>query len=93
MVTDMSPVPPGEKEAIAGTGRHLGDLTRGEETWQVRLETRNHGQLVAGRVHFNGPRTTRVTSWIFLEWSEQDVIARFNEFSPVELWKLLESLE
>ena len=93
MATDMLPTPPGDKDATVGAGRHLGDLTRGEETWQVRLETRSHGQLVAGRVYFSGPKTTRITSWIFLEWSEQDVMIRFNEFSPVELWKLLESLE
>jgi len=39
------------------------------------------------------PDNARATGWIFLEWSEQDVLHRFNEFSPIELWKLLESLE
>jgi len=49
--------------------------------------------LTAGRVHFVSPDNARATGWIFLEWSEQDVLHRFNEFSPIELWKLLESLE
>lgn len=74
-------------------GRHLGDLTRSGITWQVHLESRPQGQLTAGRIHFVAPHTARATGWIFLEWSEQDVLYRFNEFSPIELWKLLESLE
>ncbi len=73
-------------------GRHLGDLARGGTTWQVHLETRREGDLVNGRIHFVSPQTSRHTGWIFVEWSEQETIQRFNEFSPVELWKILESL-
>ena len=45
-----------------------------------------------GRVHFVSDETTRATGWIFVEVSEQEVLRRFQEFSAVELWKLLESL-
>jgi hypothetical protein len=73
-------------------GRHMGDLSRGGTNWKVLLETRPHGQLVSGRIHFVSGQTVRSTAWIFLEWSEQDAANRFNEFSPIELWKILESL-
>ena len=76
----------------APTARHLGDLGRADERWQVYLETRARGQAVAGRVHFAQGEQTRSSAWILLEWSEQDVLHRFNEFSAVELWRLLESL-
>jgi hypothetical protein len=73
-------------------GRHMGDLSRGGTNWRVFLETRPHGELVSGRIHFASDQGPKSTTWIFLEWSEQDAIHRFNEFSPIELWKILESL-
>jgi hypothetical protein len=76
----------------APMARHLGDLGRADERWQVFLETRAQGKLVSGRVHFVQEELTRTTAWILLEWSEQDVLNRFNEFSAVELWRLVESL-
>lgn len=84
------PLPAGLPEAPSA--RHLGDLGRGDERWQVFLETRPQGQTVGGRVHFLQGDRSRTTAWILLEWSEQDVLHRFNEFSAVELWRLLESL-
>lgn len=76
----------------APLARHLGDLGRADERWQVFLETRPQGQAVAGRVHFLQDDQTRTSAWILLEWSEPEVLHRFNEFSAVELWRLLESL-
>lgn len=76
----------------APLARHLGDLGRADERWQVFLETRPQGQTVAGRVHFLQDGQARSSAWILLEWSEPDVLHRFNEFSAVELWRLLESL-
>lgn len=76
----------------APTARHLGDLGRADERWQVFLENRAQGQTVAGRVHFVQGDLTRSSAWILLERSETDVLTRFNEFSAVELWRLLESL-
>jgi len=76
----------------APAARHLGDLGRGDERWQVYLETLPKGQRVSGRVHFVQDSVTRSSAWILLEWNEPDVVARFNEFSAVELWRLLESL-
>jgi len=90
---DSSPTSSSPARPPGTAGRHLGDLTRVGITWQVHLETRSQGQLTAGRIHFVAPHAGRTTGWIFLEWSEQDVLYRFNEFSPIELWKLLESLE
>lgn len=90
---DSSPTTPSPAGPAPAAGRHLGDLTRAGTTWQVHVETKPQGQLTAGRVHFVSPQTSRATGWIFLEWTEQDVLHRFNEFSPIELWKLLESLE
>jgi hypothetical protein len=43
-------------------------------------------------VHFVEGSRRRSTGWIFREWTEQGIIARFNDFSPLELWKILESL-
>ena len=83
---------PPQGTTVAPGGRHIGDLTRSDVHWQVYLETRPQGQLVNGRVHFVSTGTMRTTGWIFLEWSDADTLNRFNEFSPVELWKLLESL-
>jgi hypothetical protein len=76
----------------APPGRHMGDLSRGGVNWRVFLETRPHGELVRGRVHFVSDEGVRSSAWIFLEWSEQETTNRFNEFSPIELWKILESL-
>jgi hypothetical protein len=84
------PLPAALPEAPAA--RHLGDLARSDERWQVYLETRAQGRTVAGRVHFVQAEQTRSSAWILLEWSEQEVQARFNEFSAVELWRLVESL-
>lgn len=71
---------------------HMGDLARGGTTWSVHLETRQDGPVAAGRVHFVAGDVRRSSAWIFREWSVLDVKARFAEFSPLELWRLLESL-
>ena len=76
----------------APAGRHMGDLSRGGTNWKVLLETRQQGELVGGRIHFVSDQAHRSTAWIFLEWSDQDAVQRFNVFSPIELWKILESL-
>lgn len=76
----------------AASGRHMGDLSRGGTNWKVLLETRPHGELVSGRIHFVSDEGSRTSAWIFLEWSDQEALNRFNEFSPIELWKILESL-
>jgi len=74
--------------------RHLGDLARGGTSWRVFLETRPGDHPIRGRIHFvsGGGETTRSTGWIFVEPTDQDLVRRFQEFSAVELWKLLESL-
>ena len=48
---------------------------------------------MAGRLHFVDGTTFRTSGWIFLGWNEREVTDRFNEFSPVELWCLVESLD
>lgn len=81
-------------------GRCLGELTRGDVTWTVYLDTRpetrgpgvKHG-TIHGRLHFaDGGEQLRSTGWIFAEWSDADILHRFNQFSAAELWLLLESL-
>jgi len=71
---------------------HIGELARSDRTWNVYLETQTEGQSVAGRLHFVDGSELRTTGWIFREWHERDVLARFNQFSPVELWSLVESI-
>ena len=79
--------------------RHMGDLARSDRCWSVYLEThldpmrgvRGRARLM-GRLHFvDGPRCL-TTAWIFVGDSDQEIVSRFNEFSPVELWRLAESL-
>ncbi len=71
---------------------HMGDLARGGTTWAVHLETRQDGPVATGRVHFIAGEVRRSSAWIFREWTVPDVKTRFAEFSPLELWRLLESL-
>lgn len=74
----------------------MGELVRGESRWDVLLETVQDSDLgwIRGRVHFISGNAHRLSGWIFLEWSEQDVLQRFSEFSSSgwELWNLLNSL-
>lgn len=75
--------------------KHMGELRRGDQRWDVFVETRPDGELsaVRGRVHFVTAERHRVTSWIFLESSEHEVQERFGEFSAVELWHFVEALQ
>ena len=76
----------------APQARHLGDLARSQTRWSVYLETRVAGSMAQGRLHFVEGTRHKCTGWIFREWTEQEIHERFNEFSPIELWKILESL-
>ena len=81
-------------------GRLLGELQRGGIPWNVLLETRPHPRAdngrgaLQGRLHFvrDDGVEARATGWIFVAWSEQEMLGRFAEFSAVELWQLLDSL-
>mgnify|MGYP003694763635 CR=1 FL=1 len=87
-----SSAPPTGSSPEAPAARHLGDLARSQVRWSVYLETRNEGRLAEGRLHFVEGSRHRSTGWIFREWTERDIVDRFNEFSPIELWKILDSL-
>jgi hypothetical protein len=76
----------------APAARHLGDLARSQTRWSVYLETRTQGSLAQGRLHFVEGTRHKTTGWIFREWTEREITDRFTEFSPVELWKILESI-
>ncbi len=86
--------------ADAPLGRSLGELVRGESRWNVCLETRPHPRgtglrhnTLQGRLHFvDEVQGHRSTGWIFTEWTDTDIVNRFNEFSAAELWLLLDSL-
>ncbi|HEY2806537.1 MAG TPA: hypothetical protein VGI92_11840 [Gemmatimonadales bacterium] len=74
---------------------HMGQLKRAETQWDVYLEVAGDGvdkKLRRGRVHFVAGERHRESAWIFLEYSDRDVTDRFNDFSAMELWSLLESL-
>lgn len=72
----------------------MGELARGDDRWEVLLETvrDNEVDAIRGRIHFVSDAIHQISGWIFLEWSEQDVDTRFSEFSAQELWNLLDSL-
>ena len=74
--------------------KHMGELKRGDERWDVYMETRHDDEVGAmrGRLHFVNGERRRTTSWIFLEVSEREVQDRFGEFSAVELWHFLEAV-
>jgi hypothetical protein len=81
--------------AWAQHATHMGQLKRADTNWDVFLELVADGNdkyLRRGRVHFVAGERHRESAWIFIERSDRDVIDRFNEFSPIELWSLLESL-
>jgi hypothetical protein len=86
----MSAPFPGQERA-----KHVGELKRGDQRWDVFVETQPDAELdaVRGRVHFVSSGRHRVTSWIFLESSERDIQERFGEFSAVELWHFVAALE
>jgi hypothetical protein len=73
----------------------MGELRRGDQRWDVFVETEPDGaqQAVRGRLHFVSGGQSRTTTWIFLESSERDIQERFEEFSAVELWHFVASLE
>lgn len=84
-------------------GRHMGELKRGDQRWDVYLEGQPDTSLgaIRGRIHFvsgagdgggSGSQLHKVTGWIFLEWQEKDLHERFGEFSAVELLHFVESL-
>ncbi len=74
--------------------RQMGELARGEQRWDVLLETVRDADIggIRGRIHFIGGNVHRLSGWVFLEWAEKDVEERFGEFSAQELWNLLDSL-
>ena len=75
--------------------RHMGELKRGNDRWDVFLETEpdTAAGTVRGRLHFVATQRRFTTGWVFLEWRVEDVHERFGEFSAVELWHFLEALE
>lgn len=75
------------------SARHMGQLQRGDHTWEVYLEfAPEEGGLMRGRVHFVQGDRHRESAWIFLDRTDRDVLSRFNEFGAPELWQLLEAL-
>ena len=77
--------------------KHMGELKRGDERWEVFIEMQPDAEIgpgaVRGRLHFLSGERHRSTTWVFLEWSEREIQERFGEFSAIELWHFLETLE
>jgi hypothetical protein len=86
----MSAPFPGSERA-----KHMGELKRGDERWDVYIEMQPDTEVGAtrGRVHFVNGERRRTTSWIFLERTERDIQERFGEFSAVELWHFVQAIE
>jgi hypothetical protein len=80
---------PGQERA-----RHMGELKRGPDRWNVYLELQPDAELAAfrGRIHFVGEEGPRSTGWVFLEREEKDIVERFGEFSAVELLQFVEAI-
>ena len=87
----MTHSPPVDLPDVPGA-HHLGDLSRSGITWRVYVEVDAAARPVKGRIHFVSVSGQRSTGWIFMEYSEPDLLKRFHEFSALELWKILESL-
>jgi hypothetical protein len=81
---------PGQERA-----KHMGELKRGDERWDVFVEMQPDGEVgaVRGRLHFVSGDRHRMTTWIFLELTEREIQERFGEFSAIELWHFLEALQ
>jgi len=88
----MSTAFPGQEHV-----KHMGELKRGDERWEVFIEMQPDAEIgpgaVRGRLHFLSGERHRSTTWVFLEWSEREIQERFGEFSAIELWHFLETLE
>jgi hypothetical protein len=85
----MSEAFPGQEHA-----RHMGELKRGAQRWEVYLELQPDAELgaIRGRIHFVGDGGRKTTGWVFLEWQEKDIVDRFGEFSAVELLQFVEAI-
>ena len=88
----MSAAFPGQDRA-----KHMGELKRGDERWDVFIEMQPDAEVAAGavrgRLHFVSAERRRTTGWIFLELSEREIQERFGEFSAIELWHFVAALE
>jgi hypothetical protein len=72
----------------------MGQLARGETTWEVYVEFEfpPDDGTVRGRIHFVHGDRHRQSAWVFLERTQKEVQERFNDFSANELWNLVEAL-
>ena len=72
----------------------MGELQRGNDRWDVLLESVMDDSVKAfrGRIHFVSGNKHCLSGWIFLEWDEREIEQRFTDFSAQELWNLLNSL-
>jgi hypothetical protein len=62
---------------------HMGQLARSEIRWDVYLEVvadQNDKRLRRGRVHFVAGERHRESAWIFLEYTDREILDRFAYF-------------
>ncbi len=69
-------------------------LARGRATWDVYLEAEPHPDIgaIRGRLHFLCDDRHHVSTWIFLEWTEKEVVDRARRFTTGELTAFLDAL-
>src|SRR5437879_13382446 len=77
----MSAAFPGQDRA-----KHMGELKRGDERWDVFIEMQPDAEVAAGavrgRLHFVSGERRRTTGWIFLELSERRSKSASGNFRP-----------
>src|SRR2546427_12847346 len=83
----MSAAFPGQDRA-----KHMGELKRGDERWDVFIEMQPDAEVAAGavrvRLHFVSGERRRTTGWNFVEVSARVIQEGFGEFSAIQPWQL-----
>lgn len=87
--TGPSPRYPGLPAALP-----LRRLARGGVEWEVLLQAEPHPEIPAirGRLHYLHDERRYATAWIFLEWTEKEVVDRARRFNPADLSSFLDAL-
>jgi hypothetical protein len=88
------PTEPSPRYPWLATAVPLRHLARGGSRWDVYLQVEPHPDVgaIRGRLHFLAADRHHATAWIFLEWTEKEVVDRARRFSAGELWSFLDAL-
>ena len=89
-----APMDPTPRYPWLASALPLRQLARGGARWDVLLQAEPHPDVgaIRGRLHFLSNDRHYATTWIFLEWTEKEVVDRARRFSTGELWTFLDGL-